>query len=469
MEPTARLPAPFRWDHRLELWTAEAWRYREVQAWLVGQRPVRDRVARWQPLTDLAPAQPLDLHPAQRAALRAWQSGRTVDGTVPPRWGCLELPTGTGKTLLAIALLRELALPTLVCVPTIQLMTQWYWELRQALGGEIGLLGGGHHLPNDRVTVAVYDSAAIHLERLGDRWAFLVLDEVHNLAGWHTRAAAFSCAPYRLGLSATLDGSPATLTTIRELVGPTVYQASLDLFVGTLLTDYAVQQISVRLSEAEKADYDADMATYRAFVAAHHLQPWRESDFAAFQRLAASTNDGRAAQLAYRRARTLAQHPCAKLEALGFLLRRHSDERGLVWAGENRVVLDVARRFGIPAIISTTPVRERDWILDEFRAGRLRAIVSNEVLSEGLNVGPLRWAVMLSLRSQRRRSVEQKLGRLLRRDPGKRYAVLYQLVTEATLDTSLARRRKTSVFQVSQRQRFLPSLDPRPSDEPGPR
>src|SRR5438270_8722567 len=31
IEPTARLPAPFRWDHRLELWTAEAWRYREVQ------------------------------------------------------------------------------------------------------------------------------------------------------------------------------------------------------------------------------------------------------------------------------------------------------------------------------------------------------------------------------------------------------------------------------------------------------
>jgi superfamily II DNA or RNA helicase len=118
------------------------------------------------------------------------------------------------------------------------------------------------------------------------------------------------------------------------------------------------------------------------------------------------------------------------------------------------VVLDIARRFGIPAIVATTPVRERDWILEEFRAGRLRAIVSNEVLSEGLSVGPLRWAVMVSLRSQRRRSVEQKLGRLLRRDPGKRYAVLYQLVAESTLDTNLARRRRTPVFRVAGRQRF---------------
>jgi len=495
LAPPARLPPPFRWDPRLELWTAEAWRYRTLQplldrlvadavppvppgrvaedgpVWETGAdappaQTVRDRVARWHPLDDLAPAEPLTLHPAQRAALRAWWTGKTAEGTVPDRWGCFELPTGTGKTLLAIALLRQLALPALVCVPTIQLMTQWYWELRRALGGEIGLLGGGHHLPSDRVTVAVYDSAAIHLERLGDRWAFLVLDEVHHLAGWHARAALYSCAPYRLGLSATLDASEATLATIQELVGPTVYRADLDTFVGTLLSDYTVQELKVRLSAAEQARYDADMAIYRAFLAEHHLQPWRESDYAAFLRLAATTTEGRAAQLAYRRARTLAQHPEAKFEALGYLLRRHALEPGLVWAGENRVVLEIARRFGIPAIVATTPVRERDWILQEFRAGRLRAIVSNEVLSEGLSIGPLRWAVMLSLRSQRRRSVEQKLGRLLRRDPGKQHAILYQLVAEATLDAGLARRRRTPVFRVAGRQRFAGPADPLAAPSP---
>jgi superfamily II DNA or RNA helicase len=188
LAPPARLPAPFRWDPRLEVWTAEAWRYRSVQP-LLERLGVRDRVGPWQPLADLAPPAPLALHPAQREALRAWWTGRAADESLPARWGCLELPTGAGKTLLAIALLRQLALPSLVCVPTIQLMTQWYWELRSTLGGEIGLLGGGHHLPSDRVTVAVYDSAAIHLERLGNRWAFLVLDEVHHLAGWHARSS----------------------------------------------------------------------------------------------------------------------------------------------------------------------------------------------------------------------------------------------------------------------------------------
>jgi len=453
LAPPARLPGPFRWDPRLEVWTAEAWRYRALQP-LLERLGARDRVGPWQPLADLAPPAPLALHPAQREALRAWWTGRAADETLPARWGCLELPTGAGKTLLAIALLRQLALPTLVCVPTIQLMTQWYWELRSAIGGEIGLLGGGHHLPSDRVTVAVYDSAAIHLERLGDRWAFLVLDEVHHLAGWHARAALYSCAPYRLGLSATLEASENTLATIRELVGPTVYRAGLDAFVGTLLADYTVQQLSVRLTREEHTQYDADMRIYRDYLHEHQLEPWRESDYAAFQRLAASTVEGRGAQLAYRRARTLAQHPTAKYEALGHLLRRHAAERGLIWAGENRVVLEIARRFGIPAIIASTPVRERDWIIEEIRAGRLHAIVSNEVLGEGFNLGPLRWAAMLSLRSQRRRSVEQKLGRLLRRDPGKRYAVLYQLVAEATLDANLARRRRTPVFRVASRQRF---------------
>jgi hypothetical protein len=30
LAPPARLPVPFRWDPRLELWTAEAWRYRAL-------------------------------------------------------------------------------------------------------------------------------------------------------------------------------------------------------------------------------------------------------------------------------------------------------------------------------------------------------------------------------------------------------------------------------------------------------
>ena len=54
---------------------------------------VRDSVSRWRPLDDLAPAEPLTLHPAQRAALRAWWTGQTAEGPVPARWGCFELPT----------------------------------------------------------------------------------------------------------------------------------------------------------------------------------------------------------------------------------------------------------------------------------------------------------------------------------------------------------------------------------------
>ena len=52
-------------------------------------------------------------------------------------------------------------------VPTLDLMQQWYALLQAAFpDNEIGLIGGGYHEPRP-LTIATYDSAARHIERLG--------------------------------------------------------------------------------------------------------------------------------------------------------------------------------------------------------------------------------------------------------------------------------------------------------------
>src|SRR5205085_692295 len=138
--------------------------------------------------------------------------------------GVVVLPTGTGKTFLAILAIQRAGRPALVVTPTIDLLNQWHDLLEEAFGNPIGMLGGGAY-DIQPLTVSTYDSAFIHLERWGNRFGLLVCDECHHLPGpSYQLIAAGALAPYRLGLTATperADGAEAMLNT---LLGPIVYR-----------------------------------------------------------------------------------------------------------------------------------------------------------------------------------------------------------------------------------------------------
>ena len=57
-------------------------------------------------------------HPHQAEAFDAWQSHQYR--------GVVVLPTGSGKSLLALMGIAEIGRSTLVVAPTIDLMNQWY-------------------------------------------------------------------------------------------------------------------------------------------------------------------------------------------------------------------------------------------------------------------------------------------------------------------------------------------------------
>ena len=91
-------------------------------------------------------------------------------------------PTGAGTTGAAQLARRRAHRGVLVVTPTIDLMQQWYGVLGSGFGMEVGLLGGGYHEPLP-VTVTTYDSAYLHMERLGNRYGLVVFDECHHLPG----------------------------------------------------------------------------------------------------------------------------------------------------------------------------------------------------------------------------------------------------------------------------------------------
>jgi superfamily II DNA or RNA helicase len=92
----------------------------------------------------------LELRPYQAHALASW--------TVFARRGGVALPTGAGKTRVAIAAIFDTGLPTAILCPTKALAIAWVEELRRHLDEPIGLVGDGQR-SLERVTVLTFESA----------------------------------------------------------------------------------------------------------------------------------------------------------------------------------------------------------------------------------------------------------------------------------------------------------------------
>jgi superfamily II DNA or RNA helicase len=182
-------------DSRTGVYRAEGHAYRPLVEYLRSRQIAYKDTARLYQLTPWPLRTSRDPFPHQSEAVAAWWRGGE-NGR-----GVVVLPTGTGKTFVAILAIHEVGRPALVITPTIDLMTQWYSELRLAFDVPVGLLGGGYH-DIQPLTVTTYDSAHAYVERWGNRFGLLIFDECHHLPGAsYMNAAIASLAPYRMGLS----------------------------------------------------------------------------------------------------------------------------------------------------------------------------------------------------------------------------------------------------------------------------
>ena len=133
-------------DRRTGSHRAPAHRYREIVARLHNRGFAYNDLARQYERIDLPLVAPLSPFPHQQAALDAWVAGGCT--------GIVELPTGAGKTLLAVLAIQHTGRPALVVVPTIDLMLQWQQVLHKWFGREIGMLGGGAESRCPRLKIA---------------------------------------------------------------------------------------------------------------------------------------------------------------------------------------------------------------------------------------------------------------------------------------------------------------------------
>jgi superfamily II DNA or RNA helicase len=430
-EQLAALPG-CRLDPRSGMYRAEARYYRALIEHLRRSAIVYvDEARAYQPT-------PWPLHssrrpfPHQTEALDTWweKGGQ----------GVVVLPTGTGKTFLAILAIHRAARPTLVITPTIDLLNQWYDELLRAFETPVGLLGGGYY-DIQPLTVTTYDSAYIHLERWGNRFGLLVFDECHHLPGPTYMAAAIgSLAPFRLGLTATPERADGQEVLLPELIGPVVYRREIKQLAGEFLAEYRTEQLWVELADDEQERYRVAREHYRTFVEEKGIAMGGPHGWQRFIQETYRSREGRAAFLAYREQKRLALAAPAKLQRLEALLEQHRGDRVLIFTYDNATVYQIARRFLVPAITHQTKTKERRLILERFHSGEYPVLVTSQVLNEGVDVPAANVGIILSGTGSVREHV-QRLGRLLRKH-GDKQAILYEVVTRGTAEEITSDRRR---------------------------
>ncbi len=430
-------------DPRTGGFRVPAFRYAGVRSTLDRtDATVDDRVLDLDSLSALESA--YQLRPYQQEALTAWlDTDRSTTARPAERApaGVLELPTGSGKTVIAIGAIERLSVPTLVVVPTIDLLDQWERELDREFDCEIGRFGGGKQELGP-ITVSTYDSAYLKADAVGDRFGLVVFDEVHHLGGeGYREIARLLAAPARLGLTATFERADGAHELLADLVGPLVFDLDPDDLAGTHLAEYDIKRLAVSLTPTEREAYDRNQDIFASYLARSNIRMQSGSDYQELVKRSGTDPEAREALLARQRAREIVYGSAAKLDALESILADHRGERTIVFTAHNDFAYDVSERFLVPAITHQTGAAERRGILDRFREGTYTRVVTSNVLDEGVDVPDASIAVILSGSGSEREFV-QRLGRILRPTDDDRRAILYEVIAEETSEEGVSSRRR---------------------------
>ena len=433
--PPKALPkifSQFKWDERVLSYRAPAYHYYDIAVYLHKKSvPFLDNAKNFEPTS---------FHLAQRIAPRNYQQEALNHWLEVGKRGVVTLPTGAGKTMLAMLCISRTSRPTLVHVPTIDLMQQWYGLLEQFFGMRVGRVGGGYK-DWEPLTVSTYDSALLHVEYYGNRYGLLIFDECHHLPGDQFKYAALaSMAPFRLGLTATPERSDGKEAILYKICGPLVYQVHIDELEGRALAPYRVQTIEIDLSTSELEEYRRLRNIFVNFIRRERIRFDESNGWQNFLFKSSRSLEGKEAFQAYLAQKKLSQAAGTKLQQVWQLLLQHIDDRVILFTQDNEMAYKIGREFLLPVLTHHTKSIERDQLLKKFREGIYPTLVTSKVLNEGVDVPEANVAIVVSGSGSTREHV-QRLGRILRARP-KKEAVLYELVSRGTSELYVNQRRR---------------------------
>jgi superfamily II DNA or RNA helicase len=389
------------------------------------------------------PECPFALRPYQQDAITKWRDQGCR--------GILEMATGTGKTMTALAAAveeheRRGRLAVVILVPYIHLLEQWQNVCEQF--GFLPVLCSGQHpgwrtqatslLQDFRVgavshccLLAVHNTAAS--ESFGQVAAhfvkentLLIGDEVHALGSRVLNRALVPQASLRLGLSATprrwYDEQGTQI--LMSYFGGVCFELTLKEAIGQFLVEYEYHPLLVSLSDSEEDEYRQLSERLVSLQGRAKDEPEIEEAMKKLliQRARVVTSAEGKVPVLMKYIRRLAEMKRQEGEQL---------QHTLVYCapGTHSHVLSSLASLGIRCheFVHTVSMKRRAEVLREFAAGHTQVLVAVKCLDEGVDVPSTETAFFLASTTNPREFVQRR-GRILRRAEGKERAMIYDFV-----------------------------------------
>lgn len=148
----------------------------------------------------------LELRGTQKEAAESYL---TANKETFPIKGCIQMPTGKGKSILGLYLASQLSCKTLIVVHKDDLVTGWQKDIALAFDNKVnpGLIKAKSRRVGHFLTIATVQTlnrlSAEELNDLYSQFGFVIQDEMHHCPATSFEVVANFRALYRLGLTAT--------------------------------------------------------------------------------------------------------------------------------------------------------------------------------------------------------------------------------------------------------------------------
>ncbi|NJK58281.1 MAG: DNA phosphorothioation system restriction enzyme [Pleurocapsa sp. SU_5_0] len=369
--------------------------------------------------------------------------------------GTLKMATGSGKTIIALAIAQELyqqiKLQVLLIVcPTQHLVSQWSREcqkfnlkpiiaMKRVDNWQGELSSQLYNLPNNLqnsaqsfLTIITTNSTLISDAFQSQLQYFpaktlIVGDEAHNLGSTQSESRLPRNIGLRLALSATPErqydelGTEALLDYFGKILQPEFTLA--DAIKQGALAHYLYYPVLVELTTPEAADYAK--LTQRIGWTLN-----KNPNFLGNDTLTSLLN---------RRSRLIA-NAANKLTCLKKLMRsRLNTTHTIFYCGDGHLDDDTRQIDAVTHLLgkelgyrvntytTDTPLEERERLRRQFESGQLQGLIAIRCLDEGVDIPAIKTAVILASSSNSRQFIQRR-GRILRPHPSKQQATLFDTI-----------------------------------------
>mgnify|MGYP000544673237 CR=1 FL=1 len=390
--------------------------------------------------TPNSPSPEVQLRPYQREAVEAWKANE--------HRGLLEMATGTGKTITALTAVSERIAEgnpriILVAAPFSHLVDQWAEEARK-FGFSAISVGSSHSNWEARLAsslrrfrsgaaTSIFIATTIgsmllrrftELIQRDAKHVLFIADEAHNFGAKNATRWLRGVGkefPERLALSATptREYDQEGTAFLDQYFGGTVFTYGLEEAIGTFLVPYEYHPHAVEMTEAEFDQY-AELSKQIARLSARR----DEGDRTATDRMK---------RLLIKRARVL-NNSVEKLSWLReFFSYNQQVEHTLVYVGDKLFaptmeMLGYELQHRVHEFTGQQSLKERRRLLHSFERGDLEVLAAMKCLDEGIDVPPTRTAIFVASSGNSREFIQRR-GRVLRKSPGKEFAVIHDLIS----------------------------------------